>query len=324
MNELRKDYLLDRWVIIATERAKRPHDFRTAPKEESSSKVCFFCPGNEHTTPPEIYRVEEDGRWLIRVVPNKFPAVTHESSASSGIKTDNTFYTYASAYGRHEIIIETNEHGKELEDMPKEHIKKILETFILRISELMKDPEIGYVSVFKNKGKEAGASISHPHSQIIAYNGMPSVIKRELEASYRHYVLHKKCAFCDIIGREKKSYRCVFETQHTVAFTPYASRFPFEIRLFPQRHISGIGHMHEDELLDFAESLKKTLLKLKEIGEVPYNLIFHTVTDNSSNYHFHVEILPRLTVWAGFELETGTIINPVPPEDAAKFYRGDM
>ncbi len=324
MNELRKDYLLDRWVIIATARSKRPHDFKTAPKEQSSEKTCFFCPGNEHMTPPEVYTVEENDRWHIRVVPNKFPAVSHETSGSSGIKTDNTFYTYAPAYGMHEIVIETNEHGKELEDMPKEHIKKVLETFILRISELMKDPDIGYISIFKNKGTDAGASIAHSHSQIIAYNGMPSTIKRELEASYRHYVIQKKCAFCDIIEREKKSYRRVFETQRTVAFTPYASRFPFEIRLFPQRHVSGISQLNDAELQDISESLKKILLKLREIGDVPYNIIYHTIKDNSPHYHFYIEILPRLTIWAGFELETGTIINPMSPEDAAKFYRGEM
>ncbi len=321
MNELRKDYLIDRWVIIAAERAKRPHDFKTEEVQDNKDK-CFFCPGKEHTTPPEIYRIEEDSKWIVRVIPNKFPAVS--PCGVPEIKTDNTFYTYANAYGRHEIVIETNEHGKELEDLSKEHVKKILETFILRISELMKDPEIDYVSVFKNKGKGAGASIAHCHSQIIAYNSVPATIKYELEASYRYYVLNKKCAFCDIISREKNSDRRVFETRHTVAFTPYASRFPFEIWLFPKRHISGIGELDGDELLEFADSLKRILSKLKDIGNTPYNILFHSTTDYFGNYHFHVEILPRLTTWAGFELETGTIINPVSPEDAAKFYRGEL
>ncbi len=321
MNELRKDYLTDRWVIIASERAKRPHEFKT-PKEENNAANCFFCPGKEHTTPPHIYTVEKDSKWIIRVIPNKFPAVT--PNGVSDIKTDNSFYTYASAYGRHEIVVETNEHGKELEDLSEDHIKKILKTFIIRIDELMKDPQIDYVSVFKNKGKSAGASIAHAHSQIIAYNNIPSAIKNELESSYRYYVLNKKCAFCDIISKEKNSHRRVLKTEHTVAFTPYASRFPFEVWLFPKRHIAGIGELNEDELFDFSASLKKILTKLKEIGNVPYNILFHSMTDNSANFHFHIEILPRLTVWAGFELETGTIINPVAPEDAAKFYRNEM
>ncbi len=321
MNELRKDYLVDRWVIIAQERAKRPHDFKVAPPPDNNGN-CFFCPGKEHMTPPEIYKIEKDSKWIIRVIPNKFPAVS--PNGVSEIKTDNGFYTYASAYGRHEIVIETDEHGKELEDLSVEHIQKILETFVFRINELMGDSQIDYVSVFKNKGKNAGASIAHSHSQIIAYNNVPSAIKNELESSYKYYVLNKKCAFCDIISREKNSHRRVLETEHTVAFTPYASRFPFEVWLFPKRHVAGIGYLKGKELAFLSDSLKKILTKLKEIGDVPYNILFHSVTDESTNFHFHIEILPRLTVWAGFELETGTIINPVPPEDAAKFYRGEM
>ncbi|MFH1127181.1 MAG: galactose-1-phosphate uridylyltransferase [archaeon] len=321
MNELRKDYLTDRWVIISSDRSKRPHDFRTEKKEESP-KTCYFCPGNEHMTPPEISRVEQDSKWIIRVIPNKYPAV--KPNGTPGIKTDNHFYTFASAYGRHEIVIETAEHGKELEDLPADHIKKVLDIIISRISEHMKDPEIDYVSVFKNKGRDAGASIVHSHTQIIAYNNIPSVIKHELESSYRHYVIEKRCAFCDIIAREKNSTRGVLNTRHTVAFTPYASRFPFEIWLFPTRHVAGIGELTDEELHGFADSLKTILTRLKDIGNTPYNILFHTIIDKSSNFHFHVEILPRLTVWAGFELETGTIINPVPPEDAAKFYRGEI
>lgn len=321
MNELRKDYLVDRWVIIAAERAKRPNDFKTEPKENNKN-TCFFCPGKEHQTPPELYRIEKNSKWIIRVIPNKFPAV--KPLGNSDIKTDNIFYTYASAYGKHEIVIETDKHEKELEDLPKEHIKKVLDTFVLRVGDLMKDPRIDYVSVFKNKGRAAGASIAHSHSQIIAYNNIPSAIKCELESSYKNYVLNKKCAYCDIITREKGSTRRVFETAHTVAFTPYASRFPFEIWLFPKRHVAGIGELDDKELLDFAGSLKKILTKLKGIGNTPYNIIFHSITNQSTNFHFHVEILPRLAVWAGFELETGTIINPVSPEDAAKFYRGEQ
>ncbi len=311
MPELRKDYVLDRWVIIATERAKRPHDFQQETIEHTET-TCVFCPGNEKNTPNEILRYPETGAWNIRVVPNKYPAVKREGDAT--IKTHNTFYTFADAYGSHEIIIETADHKKQLWDLPIQDIETLLHIYQQRISTLLSMPGIHYVQIFKNHGPAAGTSISHSHTQLIGHNTIPKGIRDEHTAIQAH----SSCPYCAVIQREKDSYRRCFENNTMIAFTPYASRFPFEIIILPKKHTTTLAAI--ENYADLASILKQILIKLKEIN-APYNLLFH-YSPQSSNIHFHIEILPRLALWGGFEF-TGTIINPLAPEDAAKFYRGE-
>ncbi len=311
--ELRKDYILDRWVVIAIERKKRRKEFR---KEESvrKSKTCFFCPGNEETTPPEIGRVEENGKWIIRWFPNKFPAVRQEGNPV--VKTDNEFFTFSSPYGRHEVIAECREHDKQLWDLTPEHIKKILYVYKERINGL-KDDNTKYVILFKNHGGAAGTSLIHSHTQVASINVIPTLVSKEISAAKKY----DNCPYCRIIHIEKNSDRRCFENNNFIAFTPYASRFNFEIWVFPKRHIKDMNGLNEGEFVDLASILKKILGKLKELNAA-YNFFLH-YAPKDEDLHFHIEICPRFATWAGFEFSSDIIINSVAPEDAAKFYRDE-
>lgn len=319
MSELRKDYLLNRFVIISKGRAHRPQENGKAAS--LSKDNCPFCPEHEEMLPTIINEIKKDDKWIIRVIPNKFSAVSLDGDPR--IQTHNRFYTFASAYGTHEVIIETPDHGVELEDLSEEHIHGILKTYVWRIRALNDLPNIKYVSVFKNRGKEAGASLNHAHSQIIAYNIKPSWISEELMAAYKYFIENETCPYCEIIENERVSDRRVVENEFFAAFTPYASRFPYEIWVFPKTHYANLAQLRNDELFSLAGLLKKILLRLDDLGKPPYNLKVHNAELKGENFHFHIEISPRLSVWAGFELETGTVINTVSPEDAASFYRGN-
>lgn len=310
MGELRKDYVLDRFVIIATERAKRPHEFSGTP-EKKQETACFFCPGNEEQTPKEILRQPKE-KWKNRVFPNKFGAV--KPIGDSELKTHNHFYTFSDSYGNHEVIVETPDHEKSLVDLDIADIIDVLKLFRDRIDENLKDPKIKYVSVFKNHGKAAGTSIQHTHCQVVAYNLIPEIIRQKEEK----VKMHESCPYCSVIENERKSDRRCFENESFVSFTPYASRFPMEVLIFPKRHIINMNEFNEKEFLELSEILKKTLMKLKEIN-ADYNML---IQYGIEKMHFHIEICPRLNTWAGFELGTGTIINTVTPESAAEFYRG--
>lgn len=321
MGELRKDYILDRWVIISSDRAKRPHEFAKEAVNPGSAKDCFFCPGNESQTPPEISRVENDDKntkkkwqWKIRVFPNKFSAVKPEGEYN--IKTDNQFYTFSANYGKHEVIVETPDHKEQLWDLDKGRIRGVLDAYCRRIKEIGKMQGIGYVCVFKNSGKDAGTSIIHSHSQVIGYNKVPEFVQQKINASKNYPI----CPYCSIIPREKDSYRRCFENNTFVAFTPYASRFPFEIWIFPKEHTMSIVDLDNGRLDDLADMLLKILRKLRKLN-APFNYVVHNAPDGQ-DLHFHIEVLPRLATWAGFEF-SGTVINAVNPEDAAKFYRGE-
>ena len=321
MGELRKDYILDRWVIIASERGKRPHEFKKEKAQPEDPKRCFFCPGNESMTPPEIMRLENDNPrtkkqwpWKMRVFPNKFMAVKAEGK--SEIKTDNQFYTFSDNYGRHEVIVETPDYTKQLWDLKTKEIRQLLDIYCNRIDGIGKISGIKYVCVFKNSGKDAGTSIIHSHSQVIAYNKVPEFIKQKVDASKNY----PSCPYCSIISREKGSYRRCYENGSFVAFTPYASRFPFEIWIFPKDHIRSIVDLDASKKGHLADIMAKILIKLKRLN-APYNYVIHNAPKDQ-DLHFHIEVLPRLATWAGFEM-FGTVINAMPPEEAAKFYRGE-
>lgn len=307
--EIRKDYVLDRWVIISPNRNSRPNE-HNEKKNKRKVNFCPFCPGNEAITPPEIYRLDEGENWKIRVFENKFPAV--ELSGKTKIETHNKYFTFSDAYGKHEVIVETSEH-KDFFELSSEEIKKVLDVYNLRIKELSKIKNIEYVSVFKNSGKESGESIGHSHSQLIAYSKIPKIVQEEVKIS------EKKCPYCEIINIEKISDRRCFENEFFVAFTPYASRFPYEIWIFPKNHIKNFDEMDKSKRLYLAEILKKVLLKLKKL-DASYNYAIHYAPPGK-DLHFHIEVYPRISNWAGFELGTGDIINTVSPEDAANFYR---
>lgn len=315
MSELRKDYIFDKWVIISEKRSKRPNEYKkhTINSNNLNSKTCFFCPGNEKKTGKETLKVTDSkGNWIIRCFENKFSAVT---TRHRGKLRTKSILTSVPAYGYAEVIAETPSHTKQLTDLPTSHIKTLLEVYSKRISFYAKNKYINYVSVFKNHGREAGASIIHSHSQLIAYSQVPRNIRDEIQVLKSH----KVCPYCKIIKLESNSKRMCFSNQNFVAIAPFASAYQYEVSIYPKKHLKSITQLNQKELFDLASILKKVLLKLKEI-DAPYNMYMHGA-HHHQNIHFHIEIKPRLNIFAGFELETGTIINTVSPEKAALFYR---
>ena len=318
MREFRKDYILNRWVLINTDRSKRPSEYKRE-REKPTKGICPFCPGNEHLTPPEIERIEKGGKWIMRVVPNKYPAVRLDEDWK--IKKANHFFTHSSAFGKHEVIIETPKHDEQLADFSVEGIKMLLELYIKRFKAISRDKRIKQIAIFKNEGREAGCSLSHPHTQIIAYNRLANAIDEKMKAAEAYKREYGKCPYCEIIKIEKKGPRAVYENDSVFTYAPYASRFAFEVRITPKKHINRITELSEKQLLDLAEAIKFILVRLKKLN-APYNMYFRNAPEGRE-LHFHVKINPRILSWGGFEYETDCVINTVSPEDAAKYYRGE-
>ncbi|MBI4146868.1 galactose-1-phosphate uridylyltransferase [Candidatus Woesearchaeota archaeon] len=307
MGELRKDYLLDRWVIISSGRGKRPHEIEK--QEVEHVEKCRFCPGNESMTPPEIGRVPKNGSWAVRWFGNPFAALNAEGQVSP--KTDNRFFTFASSYGVQEVIAETPRHDRQLADLSVEEIEQVLHVYARRIVELEKFPNIEYVCVFKNHGLLGGTSLVHSHSQVWATGVLPLEVQAKLNAMARFL----QCPYCAIVEKERKGSRLCFENEAFVAFAPYASRFNYECWIFPKQHV---GRLEDVNFASLAVVLRQVLQK---IGRLDYNLLVF-YGPKGRDFHFHVEVCPRVGIWAGFELGTGIIVNSVSPEDAAKYYRG--
>lgn len=314
MLELRKDYLLkDRWVIIATGRGRRPHEF-SKQKEDKTVEMCAFDPGNEHMTPPEIDRIEEDGEWKVRCFPNLYPADDLKGNPSI---IDEGLFVHAYSFGKHEVVANTPVHEYELKDLDEHQLVLNFEMYKKRVNELNRINGIQYVVVFHNQGKEAGGSLVHTHSQIIAINQVPDRVEDEIRDSKLD---DGRCGYCKVIDTERNSERFCFENDNFIAFCPFASRSPFEIWIFPKEHKTDFNDFAEYQFKELASILKKTLVKLGELN-APYNFFFH-IAPVGRDLHFHIELIPRLTVRAGFEFATDTIINTMSPEEAAKFYRG--
>jgi len=336
MPDLRKDPITGRWVIIATTRGKRPSSFMTETREKSRTATCPFCPGNEHMTPPEIHALRSDEHaeanssgWGARVIPNKFPAlgIDHELK-----KQGVGMYDMMTGFGAHEVVIETPEHNVSLKDLSVEQIGNIITIWQDRTQDLYRDVRFHYVLVFKNEGEHAGATLEHPHSQLIATPVTPKRVKEELEGSGAYFKSKERCVFCDVIAQEKDvGKRIVYENDSFIAFCPFASRFPFEICLLPKKHEVDF-HASRGHVGDMALALRIVLLKLSRALDDPqYNFIVHTSPNRfqrrgywhtiMDDYHWHFEIIPRIVRIAGFEWGTGFYINPTSPEDAAKYLR---
>ena len=310
--ELRKDYVLNQWVIISQRRGERPKEFKEE-KLPIVTKVCFFCPGNEHLTPPEIMRVGLAGDWRIRVFPNKFPFVQQEGYPV--IQTHNNYYTFASGWGEHEVVVETPDHERQLWDLSAEHIADVLAVYTQRVRALYQHEHVQYVSVFKNHGAKAGTSLIHTHTQIATTNLVPPRVADEMACSVRDGLCH----YCRVLQSEPRSQRRCFENEHFCAFTPYASRFNYEIWIFSKAHKCRLADLNGTERMALAQIMQRVLLKLKELG-VSYNFHLHEAPPGQ-DLHFHIEFSPRLATYGGFELCTDIIINSVSPEEAASFFR---
>jgi UDPglucose--hexose-1-phosphate uridylyltransferase len=337
-NELRKDYLLDRWVVIATERGRRPTDFARKTQEPAKTATCPMCPGNEHMTPPAMLIYQKKGKsiqktkdkgdnrqrnWLIRVVPNLYPAFTPPTEKTD-LKQIMKDPDLAQAVGHHEVIIESPNHDEHPADAKIPQLTLVVNAYIDRLRELSKKPYVKYVSIFRNHGLEAGASLSHAHSQIIATPFIPKTVQEEMKTSKRYWAENGKCAFCNILKRERKSDRFILENDHFIAFAPYASIHPLEFWILPRKHQTTPANMNKNEKQAFAQTLKTTLHALKRLAnDPPYNYGIHLTTNKNANkhYHWHLEVYPKLAIWAGFEKSTGIYINTVTPEATAESMR---
>ena len=336
-NELRKDYLLDRWVVIATARGRRPTDFAKQPIQQTKPKECPMCPGNEHMTPPAVLVYLKSGKavkkthdednmchknWLIRVVPNMYPALCPPQGKFNldRSKKDNLL----PAVGHHEVLIESPIHDEHPANARIPQLMQVINGYIDRLRELSTKPYVGYVSIFRNHGLEAGASLSHAHSQIITTPSVPRIPKEEMDSARRLWKRTGKCAFCDIVEKETDSVRFVLKNSKFVVFTPFASLNPMEFWIFPRNHEPSLLDMQENEIKPFAETLKECLGRLKcLVNDPPYNYGFHLTIDKKESwyYHWHLEVYPKLATWAGFEKSTGIYINTMTPETAAASLR---
>lgn len=329
MPELRKDPIIGRWIIIATERGKRPTDFIVENREVRGG-FCPLCPGNENTTPPEVLRYSyasgdqaNKPGWDLRVVPNKYPALIIEGNLN---KEGDGLYDRMNGIGAHEVIIETPDHNESFANLPPERMLLVFLAYRDRLLDLAKDPRFRYVMIFKNFGAAAGASLEHSHSQLIALPILPRMLSSELEGSLSYYKYKERCIFCDIIRQERtQNQRVVAENELFIAIVPYAPRSPFEMWILPKRHASSYLTMDDAHFKALSTIFSECMHRLNTcIPNVPYNFVLHGAPLRSQpldHYHWHFEIMPKLTMIAGFEWGSGFYINPISPEQAAKFLR---
>ena len=328
MPELRKDPITGRWVIIATDRARRPSDFLRESVVIRGARMCPFCPGNETKTPPELLAYRQNGvanqaGWSLRVIPNKFPALRVEGDFE---RQGEGLYDKMSGVGAHEVIIETPEHNCFLADLPEKRIEEVFWAFRERVLDLRNDRRLQYILLFKNHGEAAGASLEHPHCQLIATPIIPKRVQEELLGAREYYNYKERCVFCDIIRQEiNQGVRMISGNDDFIAIAPYAARFPFETWILPKTHDPFFEDAQKHEYVSLSKLLRELLLRQdKVLTNPPYNLMIHNspLRDmDGRHYHWHIEVLPKLTRVAGFEWGSGFYINPTPPEEAAKFLR---
>lgn len=339
MPELRRDPIIGRWVIIATERAKRPDAFgNPSSSETNQAQECPFCEGQEEMTPPEIFALREKGSqkdapgWSVRVVPSIAPLLRVEGELG---RKGWGIYDIMNPIGAHEIIIETPQHLTHFGQLSLSQIENVIKVYVERSLDLSNDPRIKYVMLYKNYGREAGGGhLLHTKSFLIATPVTPKRVKEELAGAKFYFEYKDRCIFCDIIRQEKEvGERMIEENQAFLAIAPFASRFPFETWILPKRHECDFDKIRPEEISHLA-SILKDIMNLFEVNlqDPPFNFIIHTAPfrkNRNPNYwktieedfHWHIEIMPRLTRVAGFEWGSGFFINPLPPEEAAKFIR---
>ncbi len=334
MPEYRKDIILDEWVIIATERAKRPENFKEehVKLEKAGTGICPFDMGNESMTPPEILRMDKTGNiipenkgdWQIRVVPNKFPALIPDAAPMS---KHYGVYMTMDGFGLHEVVIHSPEHIIHLSELEARQLKMLVDVYISRLHDIKKDKRIESVIVMLNQGKEAGASLEHSHSQIFALPLIPPVIQKELYGTRRYFEQHNSCPVCDLIKFEKReNKRIVYENEHFFIIQPFAARNPFETWIVPKLHYSNFEDISEREVESFALCLKMVVdFFYNVMNDPPYNYYIHTgplnTEDVSGFYHWNFELIPKFSIKAGFEIATGIDINITTPEYTADYMR---
>lgn len=327
MSELRKDPIVDRWVVIANERGQRPNA-AAPPKKSDSAEACPFCAGREGETPPEVLAYRDASTpanspgWTVRVVPNKYPAVV---SATDCFGRDDGFYRFMDGVGVHEVIIESPHHCTSMAELSETQVEEVLHAYRERIAYLQKDPRWQAIVVYKNQGSAAGATLEHVHSQLLALPMVPRELNQEWRALLAHHKFRKKCLYCEILDKEHgEGLRVVVESPAFIAFCPFASRFPFEIWVMPREHSPFFHTLAKHEIEELASMLRRCLQRLDDIVDTSVNYVIHSgplQQAQRENYHWHLEILPRISKIAGFELASGYYINTVAPELAARQLR---
>jgi UDPglucose--hexose-1-phosphate uridylyltransferase len=335
--EFRRDPLHNTWVVFAPKRQRRPQEFG-APAMPGAGPVDPFAAGNERLTPYEVFALRDENSrpnepgWRVRVVPNRYPAMEIEGPLAGKPVGP---YDHLAGIGAHEVVIETPDGDRGLEELPVPAIAEVLSAWRERINDLDRDLRFQHIYIFKNVGPNAGASVAHAHSQIVALPIIPPLIEGKLLRARAHYQAKQRSLFTDILHTEREDgSRLVAENDSFVLFCPYASRFPFELAIFPKRHHPDYASCAAPELQDLAEVLRFALQRLSSVLQKPgYNLLLHTAplrrratehfASMRDDYCWHLEITPRFNPIAGFEVGLGSFINTVFPEEAARYLRGE-
>ena len=335
-SELRFDLVSKDWVVIATGRARRPETFKKEKREvmEESKETCPFCHIEIQEEPTLIFvkgkkvdysRVEGGWRpknWTAIVIPNKFPAVLPGESLNERAEGP---YQLMDGVGFHEVVV-TRDHQKDIPQLKREEVKEVIDAYQERYLEFMNEKFVNYISIFHNHGAKAGASIAHPHSQIMAIPVTDPDIENSLISSRRYWDIHQRCLHCEMLRWDKEDgRRIVFENEHFLALCPFASSMAFQIRIYPKEHLSYFERISEKQKLALSEIFRVTLQKLrKALGDPAYNFYLRTSPcdgKDHSHYHWHFEILPRTGIQAGFEFGAGIEISTIEPEKAAEYLR---
>ena len=329
MPEMRQNRFTKEWVIIATERAKRPEELKTKRTDVKPlpkySPSCPFCPGNEQMAPGEIMRMNgADGSWIVKVVPNKFAALSPQGEPTRKVERSKRTIN---GVGFHDVIVETADHSLTTALLSDDQVTSILSIYKQRYDEISRDPRITQVTIFKNYGAAAGASLEHPHSQLIASPVISHQVRDRMYEALRHYDEFGECIFCQVNEEEmEEKTRVVMITDHFLVLEPFASSTPFTTHIFPLRHMASFGEINQQELADLGHTLRALLGKLYFGLESPdFNYTVRTAPAENAGakyYHWYISVIPRLTRVAGFELGSGMFINTVLPETAAEFLRG--
>jgi UDPglucose--hexose-1-phosphate uridylyltransferase len=330
MSELRRDPIVGRWIIVDTDHPHKPEDFEYEQHIPKGAGTCPFCYGNESMTPPEIesFRDPSTGPntpgWQVRVVANKFPALQIEGDLDrSGIGV----YDKSNGVGAHEVLIETPYHFKDIPELLNSEVENFIHMYCRRATDLRKDKRFKYIMFFRNFGQAAGASLEHPHTQIIALPMVPKNVAEEIKGAENYFEFRERCLYCDMIRQElQEKERVIFENKHFVSFCPFVSRFPFEIWITPKKHNGYFCHITPEEVPSLASILKDTIASVKKVFvNLSYNYIIHSSPVNGEHgvdyYHWHIEFMPKLMRVAGFEWGTGFYLDPTPPELAAKYLK---
>ena len=338
MSELRRNLAADEWIIIAAERAKRPEDFAAEQEDRRGlpeySPDCPFCAGNEAKTPDEKVRIPgradgQGGSWRVRVIPNKFPALAWDNRGPGAVERRcEDWRLWMPGVGDHEVIVESPRHNVTLSTMPPQDLALVLDAYRRRYLDLDANPGNELIIIFRNYGIKAGTSLFHPHSQLIATPVVPSYVRQRVAVGMRYFDENGRCVYCVLMeGELKDQVRLVAQNDRFVAYCPYASEVPFEVWIVPRRHDASFGDILPDEITGMAVILHQVLDRIATVlGDPDYNYVIHTAPQHSGGvpyYHWHLEILPRLTTRAGFEIGSGMSINTTPPEAAAAALRGE-